>query len=106
MHWLYLALAILLEVAATTVLKLSGGVTRPALLAAALALYGACFMILALAFRQIPVATAYAIWSGVGMVLIAGIGALFFREPVSAAKLGFIGLILIGVVGLHLVEGR
>ena len=106
MHWLYLALAILLEVAATAVLKLSGGLTRPALLAAALVLYGACFTILALAFRQIPVATAYAIWSGVGMVLITGIGALFFREPVSAAKLGFIGLILIGVVGLHLVEGR
>lgn len=64
--------------------------------------YAISFVFLALAVKVIPISVAYAVWSGVGTALIATIGILWFREPVSAAKLVFLGIIVIGVVGLQL----
>jgi small multidrug resistance pump len=55
-----------------------------------------------MALKQIPVSTAYAIWSGVGAVLVAVIGIACFREIVSLIKVGSIVLIVVGVVGLKL----
>jgi small multidrug resistance pump len=81
MHWICLALAILFEVAGTTCMKLSVGFTRtvPAVLMGIF--YCICFFFLALALKKIDVSLAYAIWSGVGVALIASIGVLYFREP-------------------------
>ena len=53
--------------------------------------------------KYIPVSVSYAIWSGVGTAMIAAIGMTYFKEPVTAARLLFIGLIVFGAVGLNLV---
>ena len=103
MEWLMLVAAIGFEIAATTCLKLAGGTARPLVLGAALALYAVAFLALAQALRGIPVGVAYAIWSGIGTAAIVTIGVVRFGESMTPAKLGFIGLILIGVVGLNLV---
>ncbi len=103
MPWLMLATAILFEIAGTTGLKLAGGLARPGWLAAALALYAVSFVAMAQALKAIPVGVAYAIWSGIGTVAIVVIGVVRFGEALTVAKLLFIGLILVGVVGLNLV---
>jgi quaternary ammonium compound-resistance protein SugE len=58
---------------------------------------------LALALRAIPVGTGYAIWTGIGAVGTAILGIVLFAEPATAARLGCIGLIVAGIVGLKLV---
>lgn len=102
MAWAYLALAIAFEIVGTTMLKLSDGFTRLAPTAAILPAYGISFTFLALAVRDIPLGVAYAIWSGVGTAAIAAIGMAWFREPLTAAKVVFVAVIIVGVVGLHL----
>ena len=101
MHWLYLALAILADVVATSCLKASVGFTRlwPSL--AAVAGYAVAFFFLALTLRTLPVGVTYAVWSGVGTVLTAIIGIWYFKETATAMKMVSIGLIVIGVMGLH-----
>jgi small multidrug resistance pump len=69
---------------------------------ASMSCYGLCFWLLAFAFTRIPMGIAYAIWSGVGVVAIALIGWLVFRQSVSLAQAGFIVLTLIGTTGLYL----
>lgn len=100
--WLLLALAIALEIAGTTLLKMSDGFARTMLGMAAIAAYAMCFWLLAFAIVRIPVGVAYAIWSGVGILAIALIGWAAFRQTLSPAQIGFIALILIGVIGLNL----
>jgi len=105
MTWIYLALAILLEVAGTTCMKLSEGFTKlvPSILL--FVLYTLSFGMLTLALKRIDVSVAYAVWSGVGTALIATIGVLWFKEPMTALKLISLALIIIGVVGLNLGGG-
>jgi multidrug transporter EmrE-like cation transporter len=103
MHWVVLYIAIGFEVAGTMSLRQSLGFERPAFLALALGLYGISFLFLAQALRVIPVAVAYAIWSGLGIVIIALLGFLWFREPFSAMKLVFLSMIIVGAVGLNLI---
>jgi small multidrug resistance pump len=100
-HWFFLAGAIVLEVAGTTSMKMSQGFTRlgPSILL--FVFYAASFVALTYALRKIDIGIAYAIWSGVGTALIAGIGILYFRESATALKLLSIGLIIVGVVGVH-----
>ena len=105
MIWLYLVLAILLEVSGTTCMKLSEGFTKlvPSILL--FVFYTLSFGMLTLALKKIDVSVAYAVWSGVGTALIAAIGVLWFKEPATALKLISLGLIIIGVVGLNLSGG-
>ncbi len=98
-----LVIAILLEVAGTTCMKLSNGFTRLVPSIAIFALYGASLACFTLALKGLPLSVASAVWSGVGTSLVAVIGFTYFREPVTPAKVGFIVLILAGVVGLNLV---
>jgi small multidrug resistance pump len=105
MTWLYLALAILLEVSGTTCMKLSQGFTKlvPSILL--FVFYSLSMGMLTLALKRIDVSVAYAVWSGVGTALIGTIGLLWFKEPVTALKLISLALIIIGVVGLNLSGG-
>ncbi len=105
MTWLYLVLAILLEVSGTTCMKLSEGFTRMVPSILLVVFYTLSFGMLTLALKRIDVSVAYAIWSGVGTALIASIGVLWFKEPATAMKLISLGLIIIGVVGLNLSGG-
>ncbi|KPV40393.1 hypothetical protein AN478_06205 [Thiohalorhabdus denitrificans] len=100
--WSFLVAAIVLEVAGTTCLKLSDGLTRltPTLLM--LVLYGVSLVCLAMAVKRIEIGVAYAVWAGMGTALIAVIGFVFFREVVTPLKIASIGLIILGVVGLNL----
>ncbi|MBI1424467.1 MAG: QacE family quaternary ammonium compound efflux SMR transporter [Gammaproteobacteria bacterium] len=101
-HWVYLAIAIVLDVAATISMKLSEGFTRlvPSILL--FVLYAGTFAALTLALKKIEVSVAYAVWSGLGTAIIAAIGILYFHETATVIKLVSLMLIIIGVIGLNL----
>jgi len=102
LHWLYLTGAIILEVAGTTSMKLSDGFTRTVPSILMFVFYILSLVCLTFALKKFDVGVAYAIWAGLGTALIAVIGIYFFREPATLLRLGSIGLIIIGVTGLHL----
>lgn len=97
MGYLYLAIAIITEVAATSALKASQEFTKliPSLIV--VIGYGVAFYLLTLVLRTIPVGIAYALWAGVGIVLVAIIGAILYKQiPDFPAAIG-IGLIVAGI---------
>lgn len=100
--WGYLSVAIGFEIAATLFLKLSDGFQNAVYGGASIILYSASFWFFAPALKTIPIGTAYAIWSGIGILAITIIGAFFFKERLELLQYGFITLILIGAVGLRL----
>jgi small multidrug resistance pump len=99
--WIYLGLAIVLEVVATTLLKLSDGLAKWEWAAASILFYALCFLVFAPSLKTIPVGVAYAVWSGVGIVAMAVIGILFFDQRLSAVQIGCMALVLIGAIGLQ-----
>src|SRR5690606_20625711 len=99
--WLALSAAIVSEVIATSALKASAGFTKPGPVVLVVLGYAAAFYFLALTLRAIPVGVAYAVWSGVGIVLICLIGWLLFGQRLDAPALIGIGLIIAGVVVLN-----
>jgi small multidrug resistance pump len=105
MSWLYLVLAIVLEVSGTTSMKLSEGFTKifPSVLM--FLFYGLSLSVLTLALKTIDVSVAYAVWSGVGTALIASVGVLWLKEPLNTLKVISLLLIIIGVIGLNLSGG-
>ncbi len=105
MTWVYLILAILLEVSGTTCMKLSEGFTKLVPSIWLFVFYTLSLGMLTLALKRIDVSVAYAVWSGVGTALIATIGVLWFKEPATALKLVSLALIIAGVVGLNLSGG-
>ena len=105
MSWIYLVVAILLEVSGTTCMKLSEGFSRftPSLLV--FLFYGGSLVFLTLTLKGIEVSIAYAVWSAVGTALIATVGIVWFGEGLSLLKIVSLVLIVVGVVGLHLSQG-
>jgi len=100
--WILLSAAIISEVIATSALKMSDGFSRlwPSLFV--IAGYATAFYLLSLCLRTIPVGVAYAIWSGVGIALIAVISWIFFGQKLDAAAIiGFL-LIVAGIAVLNL----
>ncbi|AEW98638.1 DMT family transporter [Streptantibioticus cattleyicolor] len=103
MAYLFLLLAIITEVAGTSLLKATAGFTRLWPTAACLACYAVAFLALARAIgRGLHVGVGYAMWSGLGTTLIVLIGALFLHEPLTAAKVLGVALVIAGVVVLNL----
>ncbi|WP_298818099.1 DMT family transporter [Chloroflexus sp.] len=100
-YWLFLLIAILSEVAATSALKASAGFTRlwPSIIV--VAGYGISFYAMSLALEAIPVGIAYAIWSGIGIVLITLIAWMIYGQQLDSWAWIGIGFILIGVVILN-----
>lgn len=103
-HWIYLWLAIGLEVAGTTCMKYSQGFTRLLPSVLIFVFYAGAFVSLTLALKRLDVGLAYAIWAGVGTVLIVIIGVLLFDESVTLMRVFCIGLIVAGVVGLLSIQ--
>ena len=101
MNWLYLSIAIVAEVVATSALKAADGFTRLGPSLVVTVGYGVAFYFLSLALRGIPVGVAYAVWSGVGIVLISAIGWFAFGQTLDAAAVLGIGLIVAGVIVLN-----
>jgi quaternary ammonium compound-resistance protein SugE len=103
--WWLLAAAGLLEVAWAIGMKYTDGFSRP--LPTLLVIAGALlsFVLLAVAMKSLPVGTAYAAWVGIGAAGAALLGIVLFGEPATVARLGCVGLIVVGVLGLKLVDG-
>jgi multidrug transporter EmrE-like cation transporter len=101
-NWMYLAIAILSETVATTALKASAGFTKPGPVALVVAGYGLAFYFLSLTLRTIPLGVAYAVWSGVGIVLITAAGWILYEQKLDGAALAGIGLIVAGVLVMNL----
>jgi small multidrug resistance pump len=100
--WLFLTLAIVAEVVATSALKSSEGFTRLAPTALVVVGYVVAFYFLALAIKVIPVGVAYAVWAGLGIVLISLIGWLVFQQKLDAPAVIGMTLILSGVLVINL----
>ncbi|HET7415245.1 MAG TPA: multidrug efflux SMR transporter [Arthrobacter sp.] len=105
MPYVFLALAILFEVAGTSLLKLSDGFTRLWPTVGVALGYGMAFWMLSLTLRSVPVGVAYAIWAGLGTALIAVIGVVAFGESLGPVKIIGVGLIVAGVVALNIDNG-
>ena len=101
--WVYLLIAGVLEVAWAVGLKYTEGFTRlwPSVFTLA-TMAGSVFM-LGIALRQLPLGTAYAVWTGIGTVGTAIFGMVMMGEPAGALRLGSIALIAMGIIGLKLV---
>lgn len=97
-NWVFLAVAILLEVVATSALKAAEGFTRPLPSVIVVVCYGGAFYLLSLALRGVPLGVAYAVWSGVGLALISGVGWLLYGQALDTPAIAGIALIAVGVV--------
>lgn len=102
MSWIYLILAITFEILGTTLMKLSDGFSNLKYAIAMLIFYVLSLSMLTLALKKLEIGIAYAIWSGVGIVLLSIIGVIFFKESINLPKIIFVSFILIGTIGLNL----
>jgi small multidrug resistance pump len=100
-QWLFLAIAIVSEVMATSALKASAGFTRPLPSLVVVLGYGVAFYFLSLTLKTLPVGVAYAIWSGAGVALIALIGWAFLGQRLDAPAILGLALIVAGVVVIN-----
>ncbi|HHX91906.1 MAG TPA: multidrug efflux SMR transporter [Paracoccus sp.] len=106
MHWLYLGAAILFETIGTTALHASQQFSRfwPSVLV--VGAYGISFYLLAMVLRHIPVGVAYAIWSGLGICLIALIGYVVFGQRLDPPAIAGLTLIIAGIVVIQLFSNN
>jgi small multidrug resistance pump len=100
--YLYLLTAVVFETIGTSALQASAQFTKPKALLLTLVCYAATFYFLSLTLRAMPVGVAYAIWSGLGIVLIALIGLVWFGQKLDAAALAGLALIIAGVAVINL----
>ena len=100
---LFLFLAIISEIFATTCLKMTNGSFKSIYLIGVCIGYVLAFGFLSIAIKTIDISIAYAIWSGLGIIGITMIGILLFNESISLLKIIFICAILVGVIGLNLL---
>ncbi len=102
MAYIYLAIAIIAEVVATSALKASAEFTK--LYPSLLVVVGYCiaFYFMTLVLKTIPIGITYAVWSGVGIVLVAIVGALLYKQTPDIPAIIGMGLIISGVVIIHI----
>ncbi len=101
MNFVFLSIAIVAEVIGTSALKASESFTKPWPALVSLVAYGIAFYFLALTLKTIPVGIAYAIWSGLGIVLISLVGLIWFLQSLDTPALIGLGLIIAGVVVIN-----
>ncbi|AMO79106.1 small multidrug resistance pump [Pseudomonas citronellolis] len=103
--YLYLAIAIVAEVIATASLKSVKGLSTPLPLLLVIVGYAISFWMLTLVVRSIPVGIAYAIWAGLGIVLVSVAALVLYQQKLDAPALLGMGLIVSGVVVIQLFSG-
>jgi len=103
--WIILVGAGLLEIVWAMALKGADGFTRlwPSVLAVVAALTS--FVMLSVSLKSLPVGTAYAVWVGIGAVGVALAGIIALGEAASASRIGCLLVVLVGIIGLRVVEG-
>ena len=105
MPWLMLVIAGLLEVCWAVGLKYTDGFRKPLPTLFVLVTLAGSMILLGLAAKNLPIGTAYAVWVGIGAFGAAILGIYLFKEPVTAARLAFLALLLVSIVGLKLTSG-
>ena len=103
MAWVYLFFAGLLEIVWAIGLKYTDGFTRLVPSGITIIAMIASMALLGFALRDLPVGTGYAVWTGIGTVGTAILGIILFQEPLTALRIGFIAMIVIGILGLKAV---
>ncbi|MBF0751269.1 MULTISPECIES: multidrug efflux SMR transporter [unclassified Pasteurella] len=101
LHWLFLAGAIISEVFASSMLKLSEGFSKPLPMLGMTIGFIISFYFLSLALKTMPLGTAYAVWAGLGLVLTSVVSVVFFGQKTDFIGIVSIALILLGVVLLN-----
>lgn len=101
MKYLLLFVAIVAEIIATSSLKASEGFTKPWPSVLVVVFYSIAFYCLSLTLKSIPLGVAYAIWSGVGIVLVSVVGLILFKQKLDLPAIIGISLIVIGVVVIN-----
>lgn len=101
-YWLFLAIAIVSEISATSALKASAGFTKAAPSIVVVIGYLLSFYFLSLTLKAIPIGIAYAIWAGLGIVLLAVVGWVVYGQQLDTAAMLGISLILAGILVLNL----
>jgi small multidrug resistance pump len=99
--WWLLSIAIFFEICGTVSMRLSDGFTRVTPSVLIFVFYAISFALNTFVIKVLGLSIVYAVWSGVGTAITAAIGIWYFREPATAMKLASLGLIVIGVMGLH-----
>ena len=106
MNWIYLTLAILSEVVGTVLIRFSDGFTKVIPTVFLVFFYLLSYFFFNMSLRKIELGTAYAIWSGLGTALLAGLGIIFFREELSMSRVIAIVLIIAGVMLLNMTQAK
>ena len=101
MHWVFLSIAIVSEVMATSAMKASVGFTKPVPSVITAGCFAVSLYFLSLTLKTLPVGIAYAIWAGAGIVLISIIGLVVFKQSLDAAAIVGIALIVSGVAVIN-----
>jgi quaternary ammonium compound-resistance protein SugE len=104
--WLLLVTAGLLEIVWAISMKASQGFTKHNYTSITITAAVLSFWLLGLALREIPVGTAYAVWTGIGAVGAVLLGIVFFGESLTVARVGCIALIVCGILGLKFLGGE
>lgn len=104
LHYLYLILAVLFETIGTTALQASQQFTRAGPTILVVFSYAAAFYLLGLTLKFMPVGVVYAIWSGLGIVFIAGIGFVVFGQKLDMPAVIGLGMIVAGILVIHLMS--
>ncbi|WP_299686619.1 multidrug efflux SMR transporter [uncultured Tateyamaria sp.] len=102
LHYIYLIVAVAAETIGTTALQASNQFTRAGPTVVVVLAYGVAFYCLGIALKHIPVGIAYALWSGLGIVLIALIGFSIFGQTLDAAAIVGLALIIAGIIVIQL----
>jgi quaternary ammonium compound-resistance protein SugE len=105
MSWYILILAGLFEIGWAIGLEYSDGLSKPVPTVGTVVALIISMVLLAQSVKDLPIGTAYAVWTGIGAVGTATLGIILFDEPAALARISFIGVIVVGIVGLHAVSG-
>lgn len=106
MSWVLLVIAGLLEVAWASLLPATEGLTRPVPTAAFLAVLAGSMLALSKAAESIPLGTAYGVWVGIGAVGAAVVGIAIQGDPATPARIGFLVLLIVALIGLKATSGH
>lgn len=106
MAWLFLLVAGALEVFWSTCLKFSQGLTVPKFAVCTIVGMVLSFVFLSQATKVLPLGTSYAIWTGIGALGAVVVGVVIFHESLSPARLLFVALLLVGIIGLKATSGH
>ena len=106
MEWAFLVIAGGLEVFCSTCMKYSNGFTEIKYTILTIVGMIFSFLFLSQATRTLPLGTAYAVWTGIGALGAVIVGIVLFKEPVTAARIFFVSLLLVGIVGLKATSGH